>query len=104
VKHPIVDVMIGVELGRSLALGAASLLSGADQPAALAAHMAKAAAGELYSNAVKKGVQLHGGFGFTWDCDVHFYFKRALWARSSFGDSALHRRQLGDALLGASSA
>jgi alkylation response protein AidB-like acyl-CoA dehydrogenase len=97
VKHPIVNVMIGVELGRSLALGAASLLgSGREE---IPARRAKAYAGDLLSEAVQKGVQLHGGFGFTWDCDVHFYFKRALCSRATFGDGVLHRRRLAEKLI-----
>ncbi|MCA9597716.1 MAG: acyl-CoA dehydrogenase [Myxococcales bacterium] len=92
VKHPIVDAMIGIELTRNLALGAASLLDseGFQAPA----HMAKAMASDVFSATARKGVQLHGGFGFTWDADVHFFFKRALDSRSSLGDASYHRRAL----------
>lgn len=101
VKHPIVDMMIGVELGRALALAAATLLDAGVSHAEGTARMAKAQASDVLGYAVKKGVQLHGGFGFTWDCDVHFYFKRSLWARPAFGDSIHHRTCLARRLLGA---
>lgn len=100
VKHPIVDLMMGVELGRSLALGAASLLDTPGAESEQAARMAKAHAGDVLSYGVQKGVQLHGGFGFTWDCDVHFYFKRALWSRGTLGDSLHHRAELAKSLFG----
>jgi alkylation response protein AidB-like acyl-CoA dehydrogenase len=100
VKHPLVDMMIGVEQARSLALAAAATLSHARDDAEAAARMAKALASEVLTRAVKKGVQLHGGYGFTWDCDVHFYFKRALWSRATLGDPAHHRQRLAAAMLG----
>lgn len=101
VSHAIVNVMIGAELSRSLALGAALALDGHDPRATeRAARMAKAYASDAYLLAVQKGVQLHGGFGFTWDCDVHFYFKRALWSRGTLGDAVHHRRWLARELLG----
>ena len=94
VKHPIVNMMMGIELARSLALSAASLLDQGPTAAEPTARMAKAMAGDVLSECVKKGVQLHGGFGFTWDCDVHFFFKRALASRAAFGDSTEHRKEL----------
>ncbi len=100
VKHPIVDMMIGVELSRNLALGAAAAFS--QDPASFepSARMAKAMACDCVGFAVSRGVQLHGGFGFTWDCDVQLYFKRALWARGALGDAAHHRQHLARMLLG----
>jgi acyl-CoA dehydrogenase len=98
VKHPLVDVMIGVEQAKSLALGACVLL-GSDA-AEVAARMAKAMASDVFAFAVKKGVQLHGGFGFTWDCDVQLYFKRMLLDRATFGDAVAQRRILGRRLFG----
>ncbi len=100
VKHPIVDVMIGVELARTHAQAAAAALDHGPDTAEIPARMAKALASEVYAVAVRKGVQLHGGFGFTIDCDVHHYFKRALWSRAMLGDGAHHRRHLARHLLG----
>jgi alkylation response protein AidB-like acyl-CoA dehydrogenase len=100
VKHPIVDMMVGVELARSLALASATLLDRGPNAADTSARMAKALASDVFANAVKKGVQLHGGFGFTWDCDVHLFFKRMLWSRGTLGDAGHHRRHLANRLLG----
>jgi len=99
VKHPIVDILIGVELSRNHVLGAASALDHAPADAETAARMAKALASDVFAVAVRKGVQLHGGYGFTIDCDMHLLFKRALWSRATLGDGAYHRRLLAQALL-----
>jgi alkylation response protein AidB-like acyl-CoA dehydrogenase len=99
VKHPIVDMMISCEHARSLALGAAVARATDPRRAEALARGAKAHAGDAFLFAAKKGVQLHGGFGFTWDCDVHFYFKRALWSRVTLGDGGFHRRHIARMLL-----
>jgi alkylation response protein AidB-like acyl-CoA dehydrogenase len=101
VKYPLVDVMVGVELARTHTLAAAAALDAGSPGAAVLARMAKALASEVFPFAVRKGVQLHGGFGFTLDCDVQLYFKRALASRATLGDAVHHRRHLADLLLGA---
>ncbi len=100
VKHPIVDVMIATEKARSLAYGAAAAIDAGSDQAEPLARAAKAAAEEALSYAADRGVQLHGGFGFTWDCDAHFYMKRALWSAATLGDARHHRRRLAEILLG----
>jgi alkylation response protein AidB-like acyl-CoA dehydrogenase len=94
VKYPIVDMMCGIELSRSLAVGAAAALDHNPDGAETLARMAKAQINDVYCNAVRKGVQIHGGYGFTWDCDVHFFFRRAMWSRAMLGDGIHHRRWL----------
>jgi len=98
VKHPLVDMMCGIELARSLAMGAAAALDANSPGAETLARMAKAQVSDVYCNAVRKGVQLHGGYGFTWDCDVHFFFRRAMWSRAMLGDAIHHRRWLAERL------
>lgn len=101
VSHPIVDTMIAIERARNLVLAtAAALDAGADagrvEPMA---RMAKVAADDALWDAASRGVQLHGGFGFTWDCDVHLYLRRALSARAELGSAASHREALAERLL-----
>jgi alkylation response protein AidB-like acyl-CoA dehydrogenase len=94
-----VDVLIGVELARNHALGAAAALDHAADDAEIPARMAKSLASDVFATAVRKGVQLHGGYGFTIDCDMQLYFKRALWSRATLGDGPHHRRRLAEALV-----
>ena len=56
--------------------------------------MAKATAGDAYRRAAQENLQIHGGVGFTWEYDVHLYFKRAQWAEAFLGDPAWHRERV----------
>jgi alkylation response protein AidB-like acyl-CoA dehydrogenase len=40
--------------------------------------MAKSAASDAGAFISDRSVQLHGGIGFTWECDVHIFFKRSM--------------------------
>lgn len=97
-KHPTVDILIGLERTRSHVYHAASLLD-AGEDAEVALRMAKAQASDTYAFAGDRAVQFHGGFGFTWECDAQLYLRRAMWSQYAFGDAPYHRRALGDALL-----
>jgi len=98
VKHPIVNVMIDLEMTRSLVVGAAAALDHEPERAEMLSRMAKASATDSCLFACDRGIQTHGGFGFTWDCDVHFYYKRALWGAATLGDGRHHRRKLAEIL------
>jgi len=100
VKHPLVDVLARVELTRSLVYRAAAAIDHAPAQSERLSRMAKALASDTYALAAAKAVQLHGGIGFTWECDVQLYFKRAQWSRAAFGDAAHHRRRIAEMVLG----
>ncbi|RMH43688.1 MAG: acyl-CoA dehydrogenase [Deltaproteobacteria bacterium] len=100
VKHPIVNVMLAVEAARSHAYAAAAAIDVDVDAAEVPSRMAKAAATDALTFAADRAIQLHGGFGFTYDCDAHFYFKRGLWAAATLGDAAHHRRELASELFG----
>ncbi len=100
VSHPLVNAMIAIEHARSLTLAAATALDDDDDAARdTLARMANAAASEALSFTTSRGVQLHGGFGFTWDCDMHFYLRRAIAERGFLGAPEDHRRALAEAIL-----
>jgi alkylation response protein AidB-like acyl-CoA dehydrogenase len=46
-------------------------------------------------------VQVHGGIGFTWEHDLHLYYRRSKASEILFGDAAHHRAQLADLVFGA---
>jgi alkylation response protein AidB-like acyl-CoA dehydrogenase len=101
VKHPLVNVLVGVEGLRSLVYAAATALDSGSADAETLARMAKAKACDVYGFAASRAVQLHGGFGFTLDCDAHLYMKRAQTTRPAFGDAMSQRRWLAARLPGA---
>lgn len=51
-------------------------------------------ASELAVAVAGEAMQLHGGFGYTWESGIHAYLKRAALDRSLFGSPATHRRRL----------
>ena len=62
--------------------------------------MAKSAASDAGRFASDRSVQLHGGIGFTWESDVHLFFKRSMHDQALYGDSVHQRRKLADLVIG----
>ena len=91
VQHKAADMYIAIERARALGYFAALCLAADDPRRALAASMAKAAAGECQSSVFRNGVQLFGGMGFTWENDLQFALKRAKAADLLFGGADHHR-------------
>jgi alkylation response protein AidB-like acyl-CoA dehydrogenase len=94
VKHMAAEVASEVEPSRSLVWYAAYAYDHRPREAARAAAIAKARLGDVYSRTVNRSVQMHGGIGFTWEHDLHLWFKRARWNEVSFGDPTWHRERL----------
>jgi acyl-CoA dehydrogenase len=83
VKHRCAMLEVDLAEARSLLYGAART---EDTGALLLeASGAQALASELAMRAAEEAIQLHGGVGFTWDYDPHFYFKRAQASRALLG-------------------
>ena len=100
VKHPLVDVMIAVDRARSLVYHAACSIDSGTDDAEHAARMAKSAASDAGAYASDRSVQLHGGIGFTWESDVHIFFKRSMHDQALYGDGVHHRKKLANSILG----
>ena len=47
-----------------------------------------------------RAVQLHGGIGFTRECEVHLFFKRSLHNQALLGDGVYQRKKLASTLIG----
>ncbi len=97
-KHRLADMFLAVERASSLAYFAALTVAEDDDRRALAASMAKAAAGECQRLLAEEGLQLHGGIGFTWEHDLHFLLKRAKSGDALFGTATTHRATIGQIL------
>ncbi len=91
VQHKCANMMIDVEGARSAAYYASWAVSNEVAEAPLAAALAKAAASDAFRRVSADGIQLHGGIGFTWDHDLHLYFKRAKSSEFTFGDANWNR-------------
>ena len=100
VKHPIVNMMIMIDLARSHMYNAACAIDHESEKAKQYAHMAKASASDMAAFCSGRSVQYHGGMGFTWECFVQLYFKRQIHNQVLYGDAAYHRAKLADLLMG----
>jgi alkylation response protein AidB-like acyl-CoA dehydrogenase len=59
--------------------------------AARAVSIAKAYCSDATREVGNRGVQIHGGIGFTWEHDLHLYYKRSKASEVMFGDATFHR-------------
>jgi len=94
VKHKAADMLVDVENAKSLTYYAAWAVDENVPEAPLAASMAKAYCSDAFRKAAGTGIQLHGGIGFTWEHDLHLYFKRAKSSEFTFGDATYHRERV----------
>jgi 3-oxochol-4-en-24-oyl-CoA dehydrogenase len=92
-QHRLVDAYIQGELTQAC-LEASIAASEAD-PGCLArmASRVKARAAHAALQASRLAIQVHGAMGFTDECDVGLYFKRALGTAAWLGNAAAHRRR-----------
>jgi alkylation response protein AidB-like acyl-CoA dehydrogenase len=94
VKHKAADMLVEIENAKSLTYYAAWAMDENVPEAPLAASMAKAYVSDAFRKAAGAGIQLHGGIGFTWEHDLHLYFKRAKSSEFTFGDATYHRERV----------
>jgi alkylation response protein AidB-like acyl-CoA dehydrogenase len=94
VKHKCADMLVAVENAKSITYYAAWAADEGVPEAALAASMAKAYVSDAYRKVAGDGIQIHGGIGFTWEHDLHLYFKRAKGSEVTFGDATHHRERV----------
>ena len=79
VQHLCADMMRAVELGRAAGYYACWAADDADPAEAhRAATLAKAFASEAFPQVGGSAIQVFGGIGFTWEHDIHLYYKRLL--------------------------
>jgi acyl-CoA dehydrogenase len=94
IKHKLADVYVAIELARSNAYyGAWAIATGAAElPVAGAA--ARVAATDAFHLASKENIQTHGGIGFTWEADCHFYYRRSKLLAASIGSAPYWKDRL----------
>ncbi len=94
VKHKAADMLVEVENSKSITYYAAWAMDEGVAEGPLAVSMAKAYVSDAYRRVAAAGIQLHGGIGFTWEHDLHLYFKRAKGSEFTFGDATYHRERV----------
>lgn len=99
IKHMLADVLLELEAARSAFLYAAPVLDSGSDEAKMLGHLCQAAASEAYLKATKTAIQVHGAIGFTWEHDLHLYFKRATSGAQVLGSPQFHRERIASTLL-----
>ncbi|GAA4689474.1 acyl-CoA dehydrogenase family protein [Pseudonocardia yuanmonensis] len=76
-KHALADIHVGVTMAEHASLYAAHAVDVGLDDAELAVAVAKAKASEVALQSTAAMIQYHGGIGYTWEHEAHFFYKRA---------------------------
>ncbi|GAC1441047.1 MAG: acyl-CoA dehydrogenase family protein [Mycobacteriales bacterium] len=99
IKHDLADLHVAVTMAEHAATYAAYAVDQELPDKALAVSIAKSKASDTARKATSDMIQYHGGIGFTWEHDAHFYFKRSKRLEYAYGDAAQHRERIARLLL-----
>ena len=95
VKHTCAEMMIEIDATRAAVMYAA-MSAADDTELTIAGPLVKAQAADTYALCASSAIQVHGGIAFTWEHDLHLYFRRAKTTQALFGGSTHHRLLLAD--------
>jgi alkylation response protein AidB-like acyl-CoA dehydrogenase len=98
ISHKCADMLLVTETARSHVYYAAWALEEGAPDARLAAATAKAAASDAARIVANNSIQVHGGIGFTWEHEMHLFFRRAKFCELFLGDASLWRERVATAL------
>jgi alkylation response protein AidB-like acyl-CoA dehydrogenase len=104
IKHACSEMLLEVENSHAATYYAAWALDAHSPDASLAASAAKAYVGDASRKVCGSSIQVHGGIGFTWEYDLHLYFKRAKHFEPLYGDADFHRERALELVLARSGA
>jgi len=99
VSHRCAQMLLETENARSAVYGAAWAADAEPESLPMAAAMAKAYASDAGWRVPDASIQVHGGIGFTWEHDLHFFLKRGRANAATFGDAKWHRERVADMAL-----
>lgn len=99
VKARIAEMAGAVERMRAAVYHAAVKIDADAEDRALAVAMAKAATATPGAWVASQAIHVHGGIGYTWEHDLHLYFKRIKSNELLLGDGAASLARVADAVL-----
>jgi alkylation response protein AidB-like acyl-CoA dehydrogenase len=101
IQHLCADMLRTVELGRAAGYYACWALDDASpEEAHHASTLARAFAADAFPQLGGTAIQVFGGIGFTWEHDIHLYFKRLLTVGSALGTAGDHLEELASLAIG----
>jgi alkylation response protein AidB-like acyl-CoA dehydrogenase len=96
VSHKCAQMMLETEGARAATLYAAWAADHEPESLPLGASMAKAYAADAGWRVTAAALQVHGGIGFTWEHDLHWFLKRARTNGALFGSAREHRDRVAE--------
>ena len=99
VQHRLADATVELELAAPLVYRAAWCVEHEHADQAIAVSMAKERASDAAMTASQAALQVHGAIGYSFECDLHLFMKRAWVLGAHFGSADWHRRRLAHLLL-----
>ncbi len=100
VQHLCADMLRAIELGRAVGYYAAWACDDASpEERHRAATMARAFAANDFYRVAANAIQIFGGVGFTWEHDIHLFYKRLLTLQLADGSAADHLETLASIVL-----
>ena len=105
IKHTMADLHVGVTMAEHAVLYAAHALDTGggttlDDAVALAVAVAKSKASDAAQLVTGAMIQYHGGIGYTWEHEAHFFYKRAKRLAGTAGTAAEHRERIAALTIG----
>ena len=94
ISHRCAQMLFDTEGARSATYFGGWAADADESQLALAASIAKAAASEAALSVTASSIQVHGGIGFTWEADVHWFFKRAQLDAAMLGGTGTQRARV----------
>jgi alkylation response protein AidB-like acyl-CoA dehydrogenase len=92
-KHQLANMAVEIEPARGLFWYAAHAFDHLPEESERTAALAKAHITDRAMQIARDSVEAHGGIGFTWECDVQIWFKRAMFDRAFLGTPSVHRER-----------
>jgi alkylation response protein AidB-like acyl-CoA dehydrogenase len=107
IKHTLADLHVGVTMAEHAVLYAAHALDSGpgggtelDDAAALAVAVAKSKASDTGALVTAAMIQYHGGIGYTWEHEAHFFYKRAKRLAGTGGTADEQRERIAELTIG----
>ncbi|MFY9488318.1 MAG: acyl-CoA dehydrogenase family protein [Solirubrobacterales bacterium] len=94
VKHICADLLMAVEQSRSATYYAGWVAAEKREELPVLGPLTKAQVHDAFWDAARANIQLHGGIGFTYEHEAHYYYRRATASRALLGDGDFNREMM----------
>ena len=99
VAHPLADALVAKDGAQLLAWKASWAVDTDHLDASVLSRQAFIFAAELASHAAQHSLHIHGGYGFTEECDIQLYYRRSQAWTATVADPGRELLALGDEIL-----